>query len=380
MSTPSSAAPSIVKVDLAGRAYDIAIGPGLIDRVGELSAKLLAAPRVIIVTDDTVAPLYGARLAASFKNAGVETQTVVVPAGENSKKFERFGALMNELLDRRPDRKITLVALGGGVVGDLTGFAAAVLLRGVDFIQVPTTLLAQVDSSVGGKTGINTRHGKNLVGAFYQPRLVVADTDVLDTLPKRELLAGYAEVAKYGLIDDPEFWDWCERNGAAVLAGDTAKRTYAIERSCRAKARIVAADERETTDLRALLNLGHTFGHALEAGTGFGPDLLHGEAVGAGMAMAFDLSARLGLCPATDAERVRHHLGSVGLPVRLRTIGGDNRRTWDAAKLIEHMRGDKKAEAGRLTFVLARGIGKAFVTREVDERALGALLDQAIAA
>ena len=380
MSTPSSAAPSIVKVDLAGRAYDIAIGPGLIDRVGELSAKLLAAPRVIIVTDDTVAPLYGARLAASFKNAGVETQTVVVPAGENSKKFERFGALMNELLDRRPDRKITLVALGGGVVGDLTGFAAAVLLRGVDFIQVPTTLLAQVDSSVGGKTGINTRHGKNLVGAFYQPRLVVADTDVLDTLPKRELLAGYAEVAKYGLIDDPEFWDWCERNGAAVLAGDAAKRTYAIERSCRAKARIVAADERETTDLRALLNLGHTFGHALEAETGFGPDLLHGEAVGAGMAMAFDLSARLGLCPATDAERVRRHLGSVGLPVRLRTIGGDNRRTWDAAKLIEHMRGDKKAEAGRLTFVLARGIGKAFVTREVDERALGALLDQAIAA
>ena len=372
--------PSIVKVDLAGRAYDITIGPGLIDRVGELSAKLLAAPRVIIVTDDTVAPLYGARLTASFKNAGIDAQTVVVPAGENSKKFERFGTLMNELLDRRPDRKITLVALGGGVVGDLTGFAAAVLLRGVDFIQVPTTLLAQVDSSVGGKTGINTRHGKNLVGAFYQPRLVVADTDVLDTLPRRELLAGYAEVAKYGLIDDPEFWDWCEQNGAAVLAGDAARRTYAIERSCRAKARIVAADERETTDLRALLNLGHTFGHALEAETGFGPDLLHGEAVGAGMAMAFDLSARLGLCPGTDAERVRRHLGGVGLPVRLRTIGGDNRRTWDAAKLIEHMRGDKKAEAGRLTFVLARGIGKAFVTREVDERALGALLDQAIAA
>jgi 3-dehydroquinate synthase len=380
MSAPSPAAPSIVQVDLAGRAYDIAIGPGLIDRVGELSAKLLAAPRAIIVTDDTVAPLYGARLTASFKKAGVDVQTVVVPAGENSKKFERFGALMNELLDRRPDRKITLVALGGGVVGDLTGFAAAVLLRGVDFIQVPTTLLAQVDSSVGGKTGINTRHGKNLVGAFYQPRLVVADTDVLDTLPRRELLAGYAEVAKYGLIDDPEFWDWCEQNGAAVLAGDAARRTYAIERSCRAKARIVAADERETTDLRALLNLGHTFGHALEAETGFGPDLLHGEAVGAGMAMAFDLSARLGLCPGTDAERVRRHLGGVGLPVRLRTIGGDNRRTWDAAKLIEHMRGDKKAEAGRLTFVLARGIGKAFVTREVDERALGALLDQAIAA
>jgi 3-dehydroquinate synthase len=375
-----SGSPSTVKVDLAGRAYDIAIGPGLVDRVGELSAKLLPARRVIVVTDETVAPLYGARVTASFKKAGIDSATIAVPAGESSKEFGAFGRLMNELLDRRPDRKTTLVALGGGVVGDLTGFAAAVLLRGVDFIQVPTTLLAQVDSSVGGKTGINTRHGKNLVGAFYQPRLVVADTDVLDTLPKRELLAGYAEVAKYGLVDDPAFWEWCERNGAALLAGDAARRTYAIEQSCRAKARIVAADERETTDLRALLNLGHTFGHALEAETGFGPDLLHGEAVGAGMAMAFDLSAQLGLCPAADAERVRRHLAAVGLPVRLRAIGGDNRRSWSAAKLIEHMRGDKKAEAGRLTFVLARGIGQAFVTREVDERALVALLDQAIAA
>ena len=373
-------APSILKVDLAGRAYDIAIGPGLIDKVGELSARLLAAPRAIIVTDDTVAPLYGARLAASFKKAGADTQTVIVPAGENSKTFDGFGALMNELLDRRPDRKTTLVALGGGVVGDLTGFAAAVLLRGVDFIQVPTTLLAQVDSSVGGKTGINTRHGKNLVGAFYQPRLVVADTDVLDTLPRRELLAGYAEVAKYGLIDDPKFWDWCEQNGAAVLAGDAARRTYAIEQSCRAKARIVAADERETADLRALLNLGHTFGHALEAETGFGPDLLHGEAVGTGMAMAFDLSARLGLCPPADAARVTRHLGAVGLPLRLRTIGGNNSRAWDTDRLIGHMRGDKKAAGGRLTFVLVKGIGQAFVTRDVDEALLGTMLDDAIAA
>jgi 3-dehydroquinate synthase len=273
-----------------------------------------------------------------------------------------------------------LVALGGGVVGDLVGFAASVLMRGVDFIQVPTTLLAQVDSSVGGKTAINTRHGKNLVGTFYQPRLVLADTDVLDTLPRRELLAGYAEVVKYGLIGDPAFFDWCEKNATDLLAGDAARRTYAIEQSCRAKARIVAADERETTDLRALLNLGHTFGHALEAETGFGPDLLHGEAVGTGMALAFDLSARLGLCPAGDAERVRAHLGAVGLPVRLRSIGGDNRRRWDAAKLIEHMRGDKKAQAGHLTFILARGIGKAFVTRDVDESALRGLLDQAIAA
>jgi 3-dehydroquinate synthase len=287
---------------------------------------------------------------------------------------------MNDLLDTRPDRRTTLVALGGGVVGDLTGFAASVLLRGVDFIQVPTTLLAQVDSSVGGKTGINTRHGKNLVGTFYQPRLVLADTDVLDTLPRRELLAGYAEVAKYGLIDDPDFFAWCEANGAAVLSGDAAKRTYAIEQSCLAKARIVAADERETTDLRALLNLGHTFGHALEAETGFGSDLLHGESVGTGMAMAFDLSARLGLCPAADAERVRRHLGSVGLPMRLRAIGGDNRRTWDSSRLIDHMRGDKKAADGKLTFILARGIGKAFVSREVDEKVLRGLLDDAVAA
>jgi 3-dehydroquinate synthase len=373
-------APSTMRVELAGRSYDMVIGPGLLDRVGELSAKLLARPRVIIVSDDVVAERYGARLYNSFKKAGVEASILFVAAGERSKEFDTFGQLMNGLLDQRPDRKTTLVALGGGVVGDLVGFAASVLLRGVDFIQVPTTLLAQVDSSVGGKTGINTRHGKNLVGAFYQPRLVVADTDVLDTLPRRELLAGYAEVVKYGLIDDPKFFDWCEKNAADLLNGDAAKRTYAIEQSCRAKARIVAADERETTDLRALLNLGHTFGHALEAETRFGPDLLHGEAVGAGMAMAFDLSAKLGLCPAADAARVRAHLGAVGLPVRLRSIGGDNRRQWSSARLIEHMRGDKKAEANRLTFILARGIGQAFVTRDVDEGALRGLLDRAIAA
>jgi 3-dehydroquinate synthase len=369
-----------IRVELAGRSYDIAIGPGLIDQAGALSRPLLATSKVTIVSDETVAPLYGARLAASFEKAGVKTSTVTVPAGESSKEFAAFGRLMNDLLDQRPDRKTTLVALGGGVVGDLTGFAASVLLRGVDFIQVPTTLLAQVDSSVGGKTGINTRHGKNLVGAFYQPRLVLADTDVLDTLPRRELLAGYAEVAKYGLIDDPDFFAWCEANGAAVLSGDAARRTHAIEQSCLAKARIVAADERETTDLRALLNLGHTFGHALEAETGFGSDLLHGESVGTGMAMAFDLSARLGLCPAADAERVRRHLGAVGLPMRLRAIGGDNRRSWDATRLVEHMRGDKKAEGGRLTFVLVRGIGKAFVSRDVDEATLRGLLDDAIAA
>ena len=369
-----------IRVDLAGRSYDIVIGPALIDRVGELARPVLARPKVIIVTDEIVAPLHGARVFKSFQAAGIEATIVVMPAGESSKEFASFERLMNALLDQRPDRKTTLVALGGGVIGDLTGFAASVLLRGVDFIQLPTTLLAQVDSSVGGKTGINTRHGKNLVGTFYQPRLVVADTDVLDTLPKRELLAGYAEVVKYGLIDDAKFFDWCEANAVALLAGDAAKRTYAIEQSCLAKARIVAADERETTDLRALLNLGHTFGHALEAETGFSPDLLHGEAVGTGMALAFDLSAELGLCPAGAATRVRAHLAAVGLPVRLRSIGGDNRRNWNAARLIEHMRGDKKAEAGRLTFILARDIGKAFVTRDVEAAALQRLLADAIAA
>ena len=373
-------APRTVGVELAGRRYDIVIGPGLIDRAGELAKKLLAGPRVIVVSDETVAPLYGARLVASFAGAGIDASIVTVPAGESSKEFDAFARLVNDLLDRGVDRKTTLVALGGGVVGDLTGFAASVLLRGVDFIQVPTTLLAQVDSSVGGKTGINTRHGKNMVGTFYQPRLVLADTDVIDTLPRRELLAGYAEVVKYGLIDDPAFFDWCEANAPAVLAGDAAKRTYAIEQSCLAKARIVAADERETADLRALLNLGHTFGHALEAETGFGPDLLHGEAVGTGMAMAFDLSARLGLCTAAEAARVTRHLSAVGLPLRLRTIGGNNRRAWDTARLIGHMRGDKKASGGRLTFVLAKGIGQAFVTRDVDEALLGVMLDDAIAA
>ncbi len=370
----------LVRVELAGRSYDIVIGPDLIDRAGEFSKPLLAAPRVIIVSDEQVAPLYGARLGDSFARAGVAASLLTVPAGEGSKEFASFGRLMNALLDQRPDRKTTLVALGGGVVGDLTGFAASVLLRGVDFIQVPTTLLAQVDSSVGGKTGINTRHGKNLVGTFYQPRLVLADTDVLDMLPRRELLAGYAEVAKYGLVDDPAFFDWLEIHGPAVIAGDRARRAEAIERSCLAKARIVAADERETTDLRALLNLGHTFGHALEAETGFGADLLHGEAVGAGMAMAFDLSAELGLCKADEALRVRRHLGAVGLPVRLRAIGGGNSRVWNSAKLIEHMRGDKKAEGGKLAFILARGIGKAFVSRDVAEADLGRLLDAAIAA
>jgi 3-dehydroquinate synthase len=356
-----------VTVELGDRRYDIEIGADLIDRAGALCAPLAPSRRTIVVSDETVAPLYLERLLRALAAAGLRAEAVTVPAGEGSKEFGAFGRLMEALLDRRPDRGTVLIALGGGVVGDLTGFAAAVLLRGVDFIQIPTTLLAQVDSSVGGKTGINTRHGKNLVGSFHQPRLVIADTAVLDTLPRRELLAGYAEVVKYGLIDDAPFFAWLEANGRALLDGDRAARVQAVSRSCAAKARIVAGDERETGDLRALLNLGHTFAHALEKETGYGPDLLHGEAVGIGMAMAFDLSVALGLCPAADAVRLRRHLEAVGLATSPRAIAGDNARTWDAPRLLDHMRGDKKNRDGRITFVLARGIGQAFVARGIDE-------------
>lgn len=356
-----------VPVELGERRYGIEIGAGLLDRAGALCAPLIPARRAVVVSDAIVAPLHLDRVVRSLEAAGIRAATVIVPAGESSKEFGAFQRLMEALLDQRPDRGTMLIALGGGVVGDLTGFAAAVLLRGVDFIQIPTTLLAQVDSSVGGKTGINTRHGKNLVGSFHQPKLVIADTSVLDTLPRRELLAGYAEVVKYGLIDDAPFFTWLEANGPALLAGDHTARIEAIARSCLAKARIVAGDERETGDLRALLNLGHTFGHALEKETGYGGDLLHGEAVGIGMVMAFDMSAALGLCPAADAARVRRHLDAVGMATSPRAIPGDNARTWDAARLIDHMRGDKKNRDGRITFVLARGIGQAFVARSIDE-------------
>ncbi|QQS13988.1 MAG: 3-dehydroquinate synthase [Rhodospirillales bacterium] len=356
-----------VAVELADRRYAIEIGPDLLDHAGALCAPHIPRRRCVVVTDANVEALHLPRVVASLEAAGIRADRVAVPPGEGSKSFESFGRLMDSLLDLRPDRDTVLVALGGGVVGDLTGFAAATLLRGVEFIQIPTTLLAQVDSSVGGKTGINTRHGKNLVGAFHQPRLVIADTAALDTLPRRELLAGYAEIVKYGLIDDAPFFDWLEANGARLLAGDAAARVEAVARSCESKARIVAADERETGDLRALLNLGHTFGHALEKETGYGPDLLHGEAVGIGMAMAFDMSAAMGLCPPEDSARVRRHLDSVGMATSPRAIPGDNTRAWDADRFVGHMRGDKKNRDGRITFILARGIGRSFVARGIDE-------------
>ena len=365
-----------LRVGLDERSYDILVGEELLPRAGEFVRPLLRHDRVIVITDETVAGHYLEPVEASLAAAGLRPDRIVLPPGEETKSFSRFEALVEELLGRGVARDTMLMALGGGVIGDLVGFAASVLLRGLDYIQMPTTLLAQVDSSVGGKTAINSRHGKNLVGAFHQPRLVLADIGALDSLPRRQLLAGYAEVAKYGLLGDAPFFGWLEGHAADLIEGDRALRRQAVLVSCRAKAEIVAEDERET-GRRALLNLGHTFAHALEAETGFGERLLHGEAVAMGMALAFDLSAQLGLCPAADAARVHRHLASVGLATTLDAVPGI---AWDTGRLIGHMRKDKKVTGGRLTFVLARAIGAAFVSREVREEDLALLLTGAIAA
>jgi len=367
-----------VSVALGARAYDIHVGRGLLARAGELFVPVLKQRRVFIVTDSTVAPLYLAALNASLTAAGVRSDHVIVPAGESSKDFAHLETVLDAMLAAKCERNTMIVALGGGVVGDLAGFAAAVLLRGINFIQVPTTLLSQVDSSVGGKTGINTRTGKNLVGAFHQPKLVLADTDVLSTLPRRELLAGYAEVAKYGLLGDAGFWAWLEKNGSAALAGGDNAHTFlrhCIVTSCEAKARIVAADEKESGE-RALLNLGHTFGHAFEAEMGYGGELLHGEAVAIGMVMAFEMSAHMGLAPAADAARIRAHFAAVGLPFAPPKQGPRGAIT--AAMLMEHMTHDKKMKDGKLTFVLARKIGEAFLTNDVPTAKLEAVLNAAL--
>jgi 3-dehydroquinate synthase len=349
-----------ITVALEGRPYDILVGRDLIARAGEHVAPLAGKNRLVVVTDETVARLHLPALEQSLAAAGLNFRSVVVPPGEKTKDFSHFAGLAEDILAGGIDRGSLLVALGGGVVGDLTGFAAATLLRGIDFVQIPTTLLAQVDSSVGGKTGINTRAGKNLVGAFHQPRLVLADTGALATLPARELRAGYAEVVKYGLIRDRGFFLWLEEHGAAVLGGDPAAQAHAVAESCRAKARVVAADERESGE-RALLNFGHTFGHALEAETGFSETLLHGEAVAIGMALAFDYAASRGLCPRPDAARVRAHLDRLGLPASIRRFA--NSTTPEA--LLRHMAKDKKVRAGRLTFILPRAIGDAYVAHDV---------------
>jgi 3-dehydroquinate synthase len=377
--SPDGRTVTSLPVALGDRGYDILIGPHLLARAGELIAARLPKRRLAVVTDSTVAGLHLQTLLDSLSGAGCPVlEPVTVPAGESSKGMETLADLLDRLLVQGIDRRTVLVALGGGIVGDLAGFAAAILLRGVDFIQIPTTLLAQVDSSVGGKTGVNCRHGKNLIGAFHQPRLVLADTGVLDTLPHRELLAGYAEVLKYGLIDRPEFFDWLEVNGAAVIQGESTARAEAIKVSCRSKADIVARDERES-GLRELLNLGHTFGHALEAEAGYSGALIHGEAVAIGMVMAFDLSVRLGLCPAADAERVRRHLTAVGLPVSPQSLPqAVPDGVWTADRLLSHMAKDKKVRDGHLTFVLARGIGRSFLARDVPADPVRDLLQAAL--
>jgi 3-dehydroquinate synthase len=365
-----------ISVELGDRRYDIVVGKDLLAEAGSHIAPLINRQPVIIVTDETVKQFHLAGLQASLSTGGIAAETIVLKAGESTKEFSGLEYLVNAILDATPERASTLIALGGGVVGDITGFAASVILRGIDFIQIPTTLLSQVDSSVGGKTGINTSHGKNLVGSFYQPRLVLADTDTLDTLPHREVLAGYAEVVKYGLLGYPKFFTWLEANGKAVLEGDDSARRHAITTSCDAKAKIVVDDERES-GRRALLNLGHTFAHGLEAETGFGSRLLHGEAVSIGMVMAFDLSVRLGYCPPEDAARVKQHFGAVGLPTGLDAVSG---QTWSSTALINHMRLDKKVRDGRIAFILVRGIGKAFIADDVSLTDVEALLDNAIAA
>ncbi|MGB5950445.1 MAG: 3-dehydroquinate synthase [Parvibaculum sp.] len=365
-----------VRVALGERAYDIHVGPKLIARAGEFLKPLLRRARVAIVTDETVARFHLPALVRGLDTAGIAHDAIVLPPGEGTKCFAQLQHLTEWLLEKGVERGDLVIALGGGVIGDLTGFAASITRRGVDFAQIPTTLLSQVDSSVGGKTGINTPQGKNLVGAFYQPRVVLADTSALETLPMRELLAGYAEVVKYGLINDRPFFDWLEANVERIKAGDVAARTHAIVKSCEAKAAIVAADERES-NVRALLNLGHTFGHALEAATGFSDRLVHGEGVAVGMALAFDLSARLGLCSGQDVIRVRRHLEKAGLPKSLADVPG---ALPDADELISLMGQDKKVVDGKLTFILARGIGEAFITRDVDPAALRTLLREREAA
>ncbi|MBR9766350.1 MAG: 3-dehydroquinate synthase [Rhodobacteraceae bacterium] len=364
-----------LRVELGARAYDIVIGPGLLAEAGRHIALLLRRPRVAVLTDETVAGLHLESLRAGLAAESIEMVSLALPAGEATKSWPQFTRAVEWLLEQKVERSDVVVALGGGVIGDLAGFAAAVLRRGVRFVQIPTSLLAQVDSSVGGKTGINAPQGKNLVGAFHQPSLVLADTAALGTLTPRDFIAGYGEVVKYGLLGDAAFFDWLEQNGPALAAGDMAARVAAVKRSCQMKAEIVARDETEQGD-RALLNLGHTFGHALESATGYSDRLLHGEGVAIGCALAFELSARLGLCAQEAPSRLRQHLRTMGMKVDLSDIPGD---LPGAEALMALMAQDKKVVDGKLRFILARGIGEAFVTADVPGEAVRKLLDDALA-
>ena len=376
MNAPDMIADSVtVPVSLGERSYDILIGKGLIARAGEETAKRLKGARVAIVTDGNVAGFHLDRLRESFSRAGIDSAPVVIAPGEKSKSFAMLETVVDAVLAARLERGDAVVAFGGGVVGDLAGFAAATTLRGLPFIQIPTTLLSQVDSSVGGKTGVNTRRGKNLVGAFYQPRMVLADTSTLATLPARELRAGYAEIAKAGLIGDAAFFAWLEKNWQEVFGGGPA-RTQAIAQSCRAKAEVVARDERETGD-RALLNLGHTFGHALESATGYDSSrLVHGEGVAIGMALAHRFSVKMNLCGVEAAERVEAHLKAVGLPTTLHDVPGG---LPPAEKLMDYIAQDKKVSRGALTFILTRGIGQSFIAKDVPPSAVLEFLKERLA-
>jgi 3-dehydroquinate synthase len=374
MTAPLRNDPATVKVALGDRSYDIVIGRGMIASLGARITALRPGAKTIIVTDENVARHHLGALEASLAGAGAPASRIVVPVGEGSKSFRGFEQVCEAIIAARIERGDLVIALGGGVIGDLAGFAASAVRRGIDCVQVPTSLLAQVDSSVGGKTAINSAHGKNLIGAFYQPILVLADTAALDTLPAREFRAGYAEVAKYGLLGDAAFFSWLEANWHDVFNGGPA-REHAIAVSCRAKAAIVARDERETGD-RALLNLGHTFGHALEAACGFSDRLLHGEAVAAGTALAFGFSARLGLIAAAEADRAVRHLAEVGLPTRPEDIPGG---LPSIDRLMDLIAQDKKVKRGMLTFILVRGVGAAFVETGVDQQDVRAFLSEKLA-
>jgi 3-dehydroquinate synthase len=363
-----------VRVDLGARSYEVRVGAGLIAQAGAEIAPLLRRKRVAIVTEEQVAALHLEGLSAGLATAGIETRALALAPGEGTKSWRHLEQVVEWLLSAQVERGDVVVALGGGVIGDLAGFAAAILRRGVRFVQVPTTLLAQVDSSVGGKTGINSAQGKNLIGAFHQPSLVLADIDLLETLPRRDFLAGYGEVVKYGLLGDAEFFGWLEHNGPALAAGARDLRAQAVRHSVAMKAAIVARDETEAGE-RAHLNLGHTFGHALEAATGYSARLLHGEGVAIGCVLALTLSARLGLCPQEDPGRLAAHLEAMGLRARIADIPGTLPGT---EALIALMGQDKKVQDGRLRFVLARGIGQAFVADDVPLDALRAVLDEAL--
>ena len=355
----------IRRIPVAGdgfKPYEVVVGQGLLGNAAAWISPFLSNRRTIIVTDSHVAPIHAGPLKNQLEAAGLRVEVVVVPAGEESKSYDGFKFVLDALLHLNLDRKDVVLALGGGVIGDLTGFCCAVYMRGIDFIQIPTTLLAQVDSSVGGKTAIDHDKGKNLIGAFWQPRLVLCDLDVLKTLPAREVRCGYAEVIKYGLLGDAEFFDWLEANDSRVLALEPEALSYAVSRSVEMKAEIVAADEREGGQ-RALLNLGHTFGHALEAEVGFGDGLKHGEAVAIGMAQAFRYSALQDECDQAEAERAVAAIAHSGLPTTMAQVPG---APFPAENLLIHMGGDKKAEGGTLTFILVNGIGKAYVAKKVD--------------